>query len=139
MNSNLVESDCGFWTEIVYLSAIRGDLKLFINLQRGTKRLVPGWENFLAALAYLLCLALPGSCLAIFTNILVHLCTGPGKRMAPRLQEFFRPGQAEVVSNSKNKILATWEPFFRRALYIMCCTPSGCHIFPIKLCFQTKS
>ena len=25
--------------------------------------------------------------------------------------------KAEVVSNSKNKILATWEPFFCRALY----------------------
>ena len=38
--------------------------------------------------------------------------TGPGKRMVPRLWEFFRQGQAEVVSNSKNKILATCEPFF---------------------------
>ena len=44
-------------------------------------------------------------------------CTGPGKRMVPRLREFFRQGQAAVVSNSKNKILATWEPFFCRALY----------------------
>ena len=32
--------------------------------------------------------------------------------MVPRLRELFRQGQAEVVSNSKNKILATWEPFF---------------------------
>ena len=32
--------------------------------------------------------------------------------MVPRLREFFRQGQAKVVSNSKNKILATWEPFF---------------------------
>ena len=32
--------------------------------------------------------------------------------MVPRLPEFFRQGQAGVVSNSKNKILATWEPFF---------------------------
>ena len=32
--------------------------------------------------------------------------------MVPRLREFFRQGQAEVVSNSKNKSLATWEPFF---------------------------
>ena len=32
--------------------------------------------------------------------------------MVPRLREVFRQGQAEVVSNSKNKILATWEPFF---------------------------
>ena len=31
---------------------------------------------------------------------------------------FFRQGQAEVVSNSKNKILATWEQFFCRALYV---------------------
>ena len=52
-----------------------------------------------------------------------HVCistyTGPGKRMVPRLQKLFRQGQAEVVSNSKNKILATWEPFFRRALYTL--------------------
>ena len=33
--------------------------------------------------------------------------TGRGKRVVPRLREFFRQGQAEVVSNSKNKILAT--------------------------------
>ena len=38
--------------------------------------------------------------------------TGPSKKMVPRLWEFFRQGQAEVVSNSKNKSLATWEPFF---------------------------
>ena len=44
--------------------------------------------------------------------------TGAGKRMVPRLREFFRQCQAEVVSNSKNKILATWEPFFCRTLYI---------------------
>ena len=44
---------------------------------------------------------------------LKHLhSTGPGKRMVPRLREFFRQGQAEVVSNSKKKILATWAPFF---------------------------
>ena len=38
--------------------------------------------------------------------------------MVPRLREYFRQGQAEVVSNSKNKILATCEPFFCRALYV---------------------
>ena len=47
---------------------------------------------------------------------LLYYCTGPGKIMVPRLREFFRQGQAEVVSNSKNKILAYWEPFFCRAL-----------------------
>ena len=52
-------------------------------------------------------------------NIRIHYgsstkvsCTGPGKRMAPRLREFFKQGQAEVISNSKNKTIATWEPFF---------------------------
>ena len=39
-----------------------------------------------------------------------------GKRMVPRLREFFRQGQAEVVSNSQNKILATWERLLCRAL-----------------------
>ena len=38
--------------------------------------------------------------------------TGPGKRLVPRLREFFRQGQAEVVSNSKNKILAAGNHFF---------------------------
>ena len=53
------------------------------------------------------------------TNVLTrcHSHTEPGKRMVPRLGELFRQGQAEVVSNSKNKILATWEPFLCRALY----------------------
>ena len=39
------------------------------------------------------------------------------QKMVLRLRELFRQGQAEVVSNSKNKILATWEPFFCRALH----------------------
>ena len=46
------------------------------------------------------------------------LITGPGKKTVPRLREFHRQGQAGLVSNSKNKILATWEPFFCRALYV---------------------
>ena len=50
--------------------------------------------------------------------ISLSIFTGPGKRMVPRLREFFRQGQAEVVSSSKNKILATWEPFFCRTLYL---------------------
>ena len=33
-------------------------------------------------------------------------------KLFTRLREFFKQGQAEVVSNSKNTILATWEPFF---------------------------
>ena len=51
-------------------------------------------------------------CRARCENITYVLCTGPGKRMVPTLRELFRQGQAEVVSNSKNKILATWEPVF---------------------------
>ena len=43
--------------------------------------------------------------------------TGPGKKVFPRLREFCRQGQAEVVSKSRNKILATWEPPFCRTLY----------------------
>ena len=65
--------------------------------------------------------------------------TGPGKRMVPRLREFFRQGQAEVVSNSKNKILATWEPFFCRALYYLLKKTSRMIKIKIKQCLKTKS
>ena len=44
------------------------------DIQRLTKRLVRGCENFVLALAYLLCLALPGFCLARFTFLFVPLC-----------------------------------------------------------------
>ena len=43
-------------------------------VQRLTKRLVRGCENFLPALAYLFHQALTGSCLARFTSLLVPLC-----------------------------------------------------------------
>ena len=43
--------------------------------------------------------------------------TRPGKRMVPRLLEFFRQGQAEVVSKSRNEIHQTWGPPIRGALY----------------------
>ena len=38
--------------------------------------------------------------------------------MVPRLRECCRQGQAEVVSDSRNKIHQTWGPPFSRALYI---------------------
>ena len=46
-----------------------------IAVQRSAKRLVRGWEKFVLALAYLICLALPGSCLARFAHFLAGLCT----------------------------------------------------------------
>ena len=48
------------------------------NVQRSAKRLVRGCEKFVPALAYLFCLALPGFCLARFTNLFADLCTGLG-------------------------------------------------------------
>ena len=55
-----------------------------------------------------------------FLHITFSRSTGPGKKTVPRLREFcsccclpFLPGLAW-------KILATWEPFFCRALYIRC-------------------
>ena len=48
---------------------------LIVPVQRLTKRLVHGCENFVLALAYLLCLALPGSCLSRFTCLFVRLCS----------------------------------------------------------------
>ena len=43
-------------------------------LQRSAKVLVHGCEKFDPALAYLFCLALPGSCLARFAYFLADLC-----------------------------------------------------------------
>ena len=44
-------------------------------IQRSAKRLVRGCEKFVPALAYLFCLALPGSCLARFAYFLADLCS----------------------------------------------------------------
>ena len=44
-------------------------------VQRSAKRLVHGCEKYVPALAYLFCLALPGSCLARFAYFLADLCT----------------------------------------------------------------
>ena len=51
------------------------------------------------------------------TALHMNTCTGPGKRMVPRLREFFRQGQAEVLSNSKKKFSQPGNRFFVRALY----------------------
>ena len=49
--------------------------KMMSCIQRSAKRIVRGCEKFVPALAYLFCPALPGSCLARFTNLLADLCT----------------------------------------------------------------
>ena len=43
-------------------------------VQRSAKKFVRGCERFIRALAYLICLALPGSCLARFSYFLADLC-----------------------------------------------------------------
>ena len=43
---------------------------------------------------------------------------GVAKKVGPRLREHHRRVDAEVVSNSSNKIHQTWEPPFSRALYV---------------------
>ena len=50
-------------------------LNLNFSIQRSAKVFVRGCEKFVSALAYLFCLALVGSCLAIFTYFLADLCT----------------------------------------------------------------
>ena len=50
-------------------------IKLVLHVQRSAKVFVRGCEKFVPALAYLLCLALPGSCLARFAHFLAYLCT----------------------------------------------------------------
>ena len=49
-----------------------------IRVQRFTKRLVRGWVKFVPALAYLFCLALPGSCLTIFAFFFPGPCAELG-------------------------------------------------------------
>ena len=47
-----------------------------------------------------------------------HLLKGVGKKVGPRLREFFRQFEAEVVSNSRTKIHQTWDPLFSPPLYM---------------------
>ena len=54
--------------DCIYSSVVK------VSLQRSAKRLVRGWEKFLPALAYLLCLNLPRSCLARFTEWNKKVC-----------------------------------------------------------------
>ena len=46
----------------------------------------------------------------------LSLTTGFGLKVVPRLRECCGQGQAEVVSNCRNKIQQTWGPPFSRAL-----------------------
>ena len=45
------------------------------DVQRSAKVCVRGCEKFVPALAYLFCLALPGSCLARFAYFFADLCS----------------------------------------------------------------
>ena len=49
------------------------------------------------------------------------MSTGLGKKAVPRLREWCRQSQAEVVSNSRNKIHQTWGPPIIWALYDQWC------------------
>ena len=44
-------------------------------------------------------------------------CTGVGKKVVPRLHEYCRQSQAEVVSKCSNKIHQTWGPHFSSAQF----------------------
>ena len=59
---------------------------------------------------------------AIGSSLATILCIqcsiqGWAEKMGPRLREFFRQGEAKVVSNSRNKIHQIWEALFWRFLY----------------------
>ena len=45
-----------------------------------------------------------------------YVCNGVAKRVLPRLRECSGQVEAEVISNSSNKIHQTWEALFRRPL-----------------------
>ena len=61
----------------VYIRAYKlGDYaEICLTVQRSVKVFVHGCEKFVSALAYLFCLALPGSCLARFAYFLANLCS----------------------------------------------------------------
>ena len=52
----------------------RGAQRRTFNIQRSAKVFVRGCEKFVPALAHLLCLPLPGSCLARFAYFFADLC-----------------------------------------------------------------
>ena len=46
-----------------------------------------------------------------------RLSTGLSKKVVPRLRECCRQAQAEVISNSKDKIHQTWDPYYSPLLH----------------------
>ena len=62
----------------------------------------------------------PGSHLALYE---VHLQCWV-KKVGPRLREFFRQVEADVVSNSRNKIHQTWDLAFSLYVIVILCLKS---------------
>ena len=79
------------------------------NVQRSAKRLVRGCEKFVPALAYLFCLALPGSCLARFAYFLADLCKHMGNELlenAPAARGSEEAGITQFLTHKPTYVLA---------------------------------
>ena len=69
-------------------------------IQRGDLSFVRGLVKFVPALAYLFCLALPGSWLARFTNLLRDLCIGAYFPLSESVK--VRPGCSKSSNNEQS-------------------------------------
>ena len=83
------------------------DCVFIFFVQRSAKKHVRGCENFVPALAYLICLALPGSCLARFTNLFADLCitfdNRDNQNLAPEIKRHLRDKTSENEGKIKGQ------------------------------------
>ena len=63
---------------------------MFIRIYRDWLKTVPGLVNFVPAVAYHFCLALPAAFTQPGAQLLAEPCTELGQKVGPRLPEFFR-------------------------------------------------
>ena len=82
------------------------------SIQGSAKRRTPGLVNFVIAVAYHSCLALPAAFTQPEDSLLAEPCTEISLSRCSRLRECYRHVEAEVVSKSRNKIHTTWGPLF---------------------------
>ena len=65
-------------------------------------RFAHGWGTLITALAYLFCLALPGSCLAMLCNLLFRALSVSGGELATSLREVLCLNPSHILSKGLN-------------------------------------